>query len=76
MKQPIHRLMRRADHFSRRIRGYAKAKGMPRVDGPAGERQHELAEGYLTKTEITPGWLLILVGRAQAPVWDVGTHHT
>jgi hypothetical protein len=41
-----------------------------------GERKHELAEEYLAKTQITQGLFLILVGRAQAPVWDTtGNHH-
>jgi len=69
-------LMRLAGRFSRRIRGYAKANGIPIVDCPAGERKHELAEEYLAKTKVTQGLFLILVGRAQAPVWDVsGKHH-
>src|SRR5437660_8226601 len=68
-------LMRMAGRFSRRVRGYAKASGIPVVDCPAGERQHEPAEEYLAKTKITQGLFLILVGRAQAPVWDVGIHH-
>src|SRR5260370_42573196 len=67
-------LMRMAGRFSRRIRGYAKAKGIPVVDCPAGERKHDLAEEYLAKTKITQGLFLILVGRAQAPVWDVSDH--
>lgn len=69
-------LMRLAGRFSRRVRGYAKANGIPVVDCPVGERKHDLAEEYLAKTEITQGLFLILVGRAQAPVWDVsGKHH-
>jgi len=69
-------LMRLAGRFSRRIRGYAKAKRIPVVDCRAGERKHDLAEEYLAKTNITQGLFLILVGRAQAPVWDVsGKHH-
>ena len=68
-------LMRMAGRFSRRVRGYAKAKGIPVVDCTAGERKHELAEEYLAKTKITEGLFLILVGRAQAPVWDVGANH-
>ena len=42
------------------------------------ERKHELAEEYLAKTNITQGVFLILVGRAQAPVWDVSatSHRT
>jgi hypothetical protein len=69
-------LMRLAGRFSRRIRGYAKANRIPVVDCPAGERKHELAEEHLAKTKITQGLFLILVGRAQAPVWDIsGKHH-
>src|SRR5215831_19583152 len=48
-------LMRMAGRFSRRVRGYAKAKGIPIVDCTAGERKHELAEEYLAKTKITQG---------------------
>ncbi|MGA2272780.1 MAG: type II toxin-antitoxin system HicB family antitoxin [Bryobacteraceae bacterium] len=55
--------------------GYAKAKGIPVVDCAAGERKHELAEEDLAKTKITQGVFLILVGRAEAPIWDVGSNH-
>lgn len=68
-------LMRMAGRFSRRLRGYAKAKGIPVVDCAVGERKHDLAEEYLAKTKVTQGLFLILVGRAQAPVWDVSGHH-
>src|SRR6202166_3444204 len=68
-------LMRMAGRFSRRLRGYAKAKGIPVVDCAVGERKHDLAEEYLVKTKVTQGLFLILVGRAQAPVWDVSGHH-
>src|ERR1700738_4038442 len=68
-------LMRLAGRFSRRIHGYAKANGIPVVHCPAGERKHEFAEEYLAKTNITQGLFLILVGRAQAPVWDVSANH-
>jgi hypothetical protein len=69
-------LMRLAGRFSRRLRGYAKAHNIPVVDCPIGERKHDLAEEYLAKTNITKGLFLVLVGRAQAPVWDVsGKHH-
>ena len=68
-------LMRLAGRFSRRIRGYAKAHCIPVIDCPAGERKHELAEGYLAKTKNTQGLFLILVGRAQAPVWDASANH-
>src|SRR5713226_1975920 len=52
-------LMRMAGRFSRRIRGYAKAKGIPVVDGPARKRKQDLAEEYLAKTKITQGLFLI-----------------
>jgi hypothetical protein len=68
-------LMRLAGRFSRRIRGYAKAHDIPVIDCPAGQRKHELAEEYLARTKVTQGLFLVLVGRAQAPVWDVGAKH-
>ena len=68
-------LMRMAGRFSRRVHGYAKAEGIPLVHCQAGQHKHELAEEYLAKTQIAQGLFLILVGRAQAPVWDVTTNH-
>ena len=68
-------LMRMAGRFSRRVRGYAKAHGIPVVDCSVGERKHDAAEEYLAKTKVTRGLFLILVGRAQAPVWDVSVNH-
>src|SRR5438034_9156865 len=64
-------LMRLAGRFSRRIRGYAKAHGIPVIDCSAGQRKHDIAEEYLTKTTVTEGLFLVLVGRAPAPVWVV-----
>jgi hypothetical protein len=68
-------LMRIAGRFSRRIRGYAKAHGIPVIDCSVGERKHDLAEEYLAKTKIKQGLFLVLIGRAQAPVWDVTPNH-
>jgi hypothetical protein len=68
-------LMRLAGRFSRRVRGYAKAHGIPVIDCPVGQRKHELAEEYLAKTTVTHGLFLVLVGRAPALVWTVGAHH-
>src|SRR5207302_8637373 len=68
-------LIRLAGRFSRRIRGYAKAHEIPVIDCSAGQRKHDLAEEYLAQTKITQGLFLVLVGRAQAPVWDVGAKH-
>src|SRR5438128_10016583 len=68
-------LMRLAGRFSRRIRGYAKAHDIPVIDCSVGQRKHDLAEEYLAQTKVTQGLFLVLVGRAQAPVWDVGAKH-
>jgi hypothetical protein len=68
-------LMRLAGRFSRRIRGYAKAHGIPVIDCSVGQRKHDLAEEYLAKTTVTEGLFVVLAGRAQAPVWDVGAKH-
>jgi hypothetical protein len=68
-------LMRLAGRFSRRVRGYAKAHGIPVVDCVAGERKHDVADDYLAKTTVTEGLFLVLVGRAQAPVWHVGANY-
>jgi len=68
-------LMRMAGRFSRRVRGYAKAHAIPVIDCSAGQRKHDLAEEYLAKTPLTQGLFLVLVGRAQAPVWDVNAKH-
>ena len=67
--------MRMAGRFSRRLHGYAKAEGIPLVHCQAREHKHQLAEKYLPKTQITEGLFLILVGRAQAPVWHISAKH-
>jgi hypothetical protein len=48
-------LMRLAGRFSRRVRGYAKAHNIPVIDCSRGERKHQIAEEYLTKTTVTQG---------------------
>jgi hypothetical protein len=69
-------LMRLAGRFSRRLRAYAQAHKIPLIDCLVGDRKHDIAEEYLKKTRVSRGVFLILVGRAQAPVWDVsGKHH-
>jgi hypothetical protein len=68
-------LMRLAGRFSRRIRAHAQVKRIPVIDCPIGERKHDIAEEYRAKTKVTCGLFLILVGRAQAPVWDVSPNH-
>jgi len=69
-------LMRMAGRFSRRVRAYAKANRIPIIDCGVNDRKHEIAEQHLETTTVTAGVFLILVGKAQAPVWDVsGKHH-
>ena len=68
-------LMRLAGRFSRRVRGYAKAHDIPVVDCVAGERKHDVADDYLARTPVTEGLFVVLVGRAQAPVWHVETNY-
>jgi len=40
-------LMRMAGRFSRRVRGWAAANGVPVIDCKSGKRKHLIAEGYL-----------------------------
>jgi DNA-binding transcriptional ArsR family regulator len=69
-------LMRLAGRFSRRVRAYAKANRIPVIDCSVTGRKHDIAEKQLETTTVTEGVFLILVGKAQAPVWDVsGKHH-
>jgi len=44
------------------------------IDCRAGERKHDLAEEHLQTTRITRGVFLILVRKAQAPVWEVSVN--
>jgi hypothetical protein len=64
-------LMRMAGRFSRRIRGYAKANGIPIIDCGADDRKHEIAEEYLENNPSVRGLFMILVARAPATVWEV-----
>ena len=64
-------LMRMAGRFSRRVRGFARAHGIPVIDCGRGERKHQIAEAYLAAHPVSQGVFLILVARAVAPVWEV-----
>jgi hypothetical protein len=68
-------LMRLAGRFARRVRGWARAHGVPVVDCVAGERKHRIAEEYLRHHTVGPGVFLILVARAPATVWKVKRSH-
>jgi len=64
-------LMRMAGRFSRRVRGWAKASGVPLIDCKSGERKHEIAEEFLASHEVGIGAFMVLVALARAPVWQV-----
>jgi hypothetical protein len=64
-------LMRMAGRFSRRLRAWAEANGVPVVDCGRGERKHLTAEEYLADHTPKPGLFLVLVGRAPGVVWHV-----
>ncbi len=64
-------LMRMAGRFSRRVRGYAKAHGIPVIDCSSEERKHKIAEEHLKNNPPGKGVFLILVGRAMATRWEV-----
>ena len=64
-------LMRLAGRFGRRLRAFAKARNIPVVDCKRGERKHEIAEEYLSRHTGKPGLFLILISKAQAPVWEI-----
>ena len=60
-----------AGRFSRRVRGWAKANGVPVIDCGSEERKHAIAAEHLKKNPGVQGLFLILVGRAMATVWEV-----
>jgi hypothetical protein len=64
-------LMRMAGRFSRRVRAWAGAQGIPVIDCKRGERKHQIAEDYLVEHKVGTGVFLILVARCAATVWDV-----
>jgi hypothetical protein len=64
-------LMRLAGRFARRVRGWARAHGVPVIDCAAGQRKHRIAEDYLRDHTVGVGVFLILVARAPASVWKV-----
>jgi hypothetical protein len=64
-------LMRLAGRFTRRVKAWAGANGVPVIYCKAGERKHEIAEQYLAEHTVGRGVFMILVARAKATVWDV-----
>src|ERR1035438_7211419 len=64
-------LMRMAGRFSRRVRAFAEAKGIPIVDCAPKVKKFEIAQADLCKHDGRPGVFLILVAKSRAPVWEV-----
>jgi hypothetical protein len=65
-------LIRMAGRFSRRVRAWGAANGVPVIYCKLGERKHEIAEEYLAEHPgLRPGVFMILVAKAPALVWDV-----
>lgn len=63
-------LMRFAGRFSRRVRAWARKKGIPVVDCRRGERKHDLAQAYLPSDPEAVGFFVIFVARAPGVVWE------
>ena len=63
-------LMRMAGRFSRRLRAWAKANGIPVIYCSPGEDKHKMAEEHLATHETKPGLFLVLVSKAPALVWE------
>ena len=47
--------MRLAGRFSRRVRAWAEAEGVPVLDGKGGERKHRIAEEHLATHDVGIG---------------------
>ena len=63
-------LMRMAGRFSRRLRAWAEANGIPVEYCAPKVRKHEIAEEQLSAAKMKPGLFLILVSKAPALVWE------
>ena len=64
-------LMRFAGRFARRVRAFAKARGIPLIHCRRGERKHELAEPHRPSDPNFQGLFCILAGRAPGPIRQV-----
>lgn len=70
-KLDTHHLMRMAGRFSRRVRAYGKAHGIPVLECKPGEKKWKIAREYLASHQVRRGVFLVLVSRAPAAVWEV-----
>ena len=60
-----------AGRFARRVRGWAKGAGVPVVHNKSGDRNEDLARGYLPDDPGYEGVFAVIVRRAPGNVWDV-----
>ena len=65
------RLMRVAGRFARRVKGWAKGAGVPVVYSKSGDRNEDLAKGYVPGDPDYEGVFAVIVRRAPGNVWDV-----
>ena len=63
-------LMRMSGRFSRRLRAWAKANGIPVIYCSSGDDKHKMAEEYQSTHQIKAGLFLVLVAKAPALVWE------
>ena len=61
-------LMRMAGRFSRRVRGFARAHGIPVTGCGRGERKHQLAEAYLAAHPVGQG--VFLLKKLRGSTWS------
>ena len=64
-------LIRLAGRFARRLYAYANANQIPVVHCGRDTNKHEIGEEHLAKNPDVQGLFLIVVARAQAPIWQV-----
>jgi len=65
-------LMRMAGRFSRRVKAWGTANGVPVIFCKAGERKHLIADAYRAEhPPDRPGVFLVLAAKAPALVWKV-----
>lgn len=64
-------LMRFAGRFARRVRAFAKQRGIPIIEKKGDERMHQIAEQYRPADPQRKGVFCITVHRAPNSVWGV-----
>ena len=60
-----------AGNFSRSLRGYAKAQGIPLFDCKKGDRKHDIAQNHIPSDPNFTGLFLVIIARAPGLKWNV-----